>query len=94
MTSTPSYGDYTMGTQHEHEYRIEELERKVAGLQRQMSIQRAIQNKDRSDTQRRLRDLEIKAAVERGLPQKEVAKIYDLSAARVSQIYREARKKA
>ncbi|HGU0869282.1 TPA: sigma factor-like helix-turn-helix DNA-binding protein, partial [Escherichia coli] len=75
-------------------YRIEELERKVAGLQRQMSIQRAIQNKDRSEIQRRLRDLEIKAAVERGLPQKEVAKIYDLSAARVSQIYREARKKA
>ncbi|MGN5143166.1 sigma factor-like helix-turn-helix DNA-binding protein [Aeromonas caviae] len=83
-----------MGTQHEHEYRIEELERKVAGLQRQVSIQRAIQDKDRSDTHRRLRDLEIKAAVERGVPQKEVAQIYDLSAARVSQIYREARKKA
>ncbi|WP_421157779.1 hypothetical protein [Aeromonas dhakensis] len=78
----------------EHEYRIEELERKVAGLQRQVTMHKAIQDHDRAEATRRLRDLEIKAAVQRGVPQKKVAEIYELSAARVSQIYREARKKA
>lgn len=83
-----------MAIENEHSYRIAELERQVSGLQRQVSLQRAIQNKDRAEMGRRLRDLEIKAAVESGLPQKQVAEIYDLSAARISQIYRDARKKA
>lgn len=83
-----------MAIENEHSYRIAELERQVSGLQRQVSLQRAIQNKDRAEMGRRLRDVEIKAAVESGLPQKQVAEIYDLSAARISQIYRDARKKA
>lgn len=70
----------------EHEYRIKELERQLKGMQRQVGVMNAIGNARNKSTDQRLRDLEIKTAVVQGAPQKEVAKIYNLSPGRVSQI--------
>ncbi|MDR7018285.1 hypothetical protein [Aeromonas salmonicida] len=68
------------------DYRLRQLERKMKGMQRQINLLNANQERTEAETDRRLRDLEIKAAVLKGMPQKTVAQIYDLSAARVSQI--------
>ncbi|HHQ4476282.1 TPA: hypothetical protein ACSPZR_001014 [Aeromonas veronii] len=68
------------------DHRLRQLERKMKGMQRQINLLNASQERAEAETDRRLRDLEIKAAVLKGLPQKKVAEIYDLSAARVSQI--------
>ncbi|WP_430227017.1 hypothetical protein [Paraburkholderia tropica] len=70
----------------EHEFRIKELERQVRGLQNQVGVINAISNARNKATDQRLRDLEIKAAVVQGAPQKEVAKVFHLSPGRVSQI--------
>lgn len=66
----------------EQNYRIQELERKVRGLQCQVG-QLVSQGKR---TEHRVRDLEIRTAVLNGTPQKTVAKVYELSPGRVSQI--------
>ncbi|MGI4843005.1 MAG: hypothetical protein ACRYF7_06790 [Janthinobacterium lividum] len=70
----------------EQDYRIKELERKVAGLQRQVGVMNARFDVTTNKQERRLRDLEIKSAVQQGVPQRKVAEIYELSAGRVSQI--------
>jgi DNA-directed RNA polymerase specialized sigma subunit len=67
-------------------YRVRELERKVAGLQNQVDILHALRDTDNKKRDRQIRDLEINAAVNRGLPKKEVAKIFKLSPGRVSQL--------
>ncbi|PSU47325.1 hypothetical protein C9J12_15080 [Photobacterium frigidiphilum] len=69
-----------------HEYRIKELERKLRGMQVQIEKTKSITQKH----ERAIRDLEIKNAVNSGLPQKKVAEIYDLSAARVNRIVKKA----
>lgn len=74
------------GKEKEHEFRIKELERQVRGLQNQVGVINAISNARNKATDQRLRDLEIKAAVIQGAPQKEVAKVFQLSPGRVSQI--------
>lgn len=71
---------------NETEYRIKELERQVAGLQRQQRVTTARMDARDQVTDRRLRDLEIRNAAMKGTPQKALAEIYDLSAARVNQI--------
>lgn len=68
------------------DYRISELERKVKGLQQQVGVLHAVHDAEKKRVDRELRDLRIKTAVQRGAPQKEVAKIFEISAARVSQI--------
>ncbi len=70
----------------ETEYRIKELERKVRGMQVQIEKGASINKKH----EKAIRDLEIKNAVKSGVSQRKVAEIYDLSAARVSQIARKA----
>lgn len=75
-----------MSKQDEHEYRIRQLERQVKGMQRTMGVLNARVEVNNNRTERRLRDLEIKDAVQKGVPQRQVAKIFDLSAGRVSQI--------
>lgn len=70
----------------EHQRRIEELERKVKGLQRQTGILHTKVEMTTNKQERRIRDLEIKAHVAQGVPQKRVAEIYELSAGRVNQI--------
>lgn len=67
-------------------YRIAELERKVVGLQRQVGVIHACADASNRKTERRLRDLEIRTAVQRGAPQKELGQLYNLSAGRISQI--------
>jgi predicted XRE-type DNA-binding protein len=68
-------------------HRIKELERKVKGMQRQINILNAAQDSYQSKNDKRIRDLEIKNAVLRkGLSQKKIAEIYQLSPGRVSQI--------
>ncbi len=75
-----------MSKELEQDFRIRELERKVAGIQRQQGIQTARFEAAEKRTDMRIRDLEIKAAVQSGVSQRTVAKIYDLSAGRVNQI--------
>lgn len=67
------------------DYRIRELERKVAGLQRQVGVVTARQDATDKKTERRLRDLEIKAAAQH-VPQRKLAEIYDLTPGRINQI--------
>jgi len=67
------------------EYRITTLERKVAGLQRQLKVIHARQDATDAKTERRLRDLEIKTASYH-VPQRKLAEIYQLSEGRISQI--------
>ncbi|MDQ5897668.1 MAG: hypothetical protein QG612_1754 [Pseudomonadota bacterium] len=71
---------------NEYDYRIQELERQVKGLQRQVGVIQATNNARTRVTDQRLRDLEIKTAVATGAPQKKVAEIFNLSPGRVSQI--------
>lgn len=73
----------------ELKYRVEQLERKMDGVQRQQRVADAVQRTTQAQNERRFRDLEIKAAVQRGLPQREVAEIFEISRSRVSQIARE-----
>lgn len=68
------------------DYRIKELERKVAGMQRQIGVVNARVDVTTKKQDQRIRDLEIKAAVQQGVPQNKVAKIYELSPGRVNQI--------
>lgn len=72
----------------QHEHRIKELERKVKGMQRQIELGKAQHEQVTKSHDRKLRDLEIRSAVQSGLPQRKVAEIYDLSTGRVSQIVR------
>ncbi|WP_050479876.1 hypothetical protein [Herbaspirillum rhizosphaerae] len=75
-----------MGKEAERDYRIQQLERKVTGLQRQVGVMNARYEVDSSKMSRKIRDLEIKTAVQQGVPQKKVAEIYEISTGRVSQI--------
>lgn len=77
-----------MAREDELEYRVKELERQVKGMQRQVGVINARHNVTSKKYDRRLRDLEIKSAVASGVPQRQVAKIYELSSGRVSQIVR------
>ena len=70
----------------EHQYRLGQLERKVTGIQRQVGIQNARFEQTAKKQEQRIRNLEIKIAVEQGVPQKKVAEIYQISAGRVNQI--------
>ena len=80
-----------MSKSDEHQYRIAQLERKVTGLQRRVGVMNASFEAVTSKQDRRIRDLEIKAAVQvQKVPQKKVAEIYDLSPGRVSQIVKRA----
>lgn len=75
----------------EHQYRIAQLERKVKGLQRQAGVMNARFEATTEKQDRRIRDLEIKNAVQvHKVPQKKVAEIYELSPGRVSQIVKRA----
>ncbi|GFM79366.1 hypothetical protein PSCICN_00580 [Pseudomonas cichorii] len=67
-------------------HRVRELERKVAGLQTQVEILHSLRDTDNKKHDRQIRDLEINAAVSRGLAKKEVAKIFKLSPGRISQL--------
>lgn len=68
------------------DYRIQQLERKVKGMQRQIGVVNARLDVTTKKQERSIRDLEIKIAVQQGIPQRQVAKIYELSPGRVSQI--------
>lgn len=70
------------------DYRVQELERKVSGLQKQVEVLHGLRDADNKKRDRQIRDLEINAAVNRGLPKKEVAKIYNLSPGRITQLTR------
>lgn len=70
----------------EHAYRIQQLERQVKGLQRQVGVTTARMEQTEKKQDQRIRDLEIKAAVNQGLSQRKVAQIYELTPGRVNQI--------
>jgi predicted XRE-type DNA-binding protein len=69
-----------------HDYQIKELQRQVKGMQRQIGVVNARLDVTSKAHERRIRDLEIKTAVQSGVTQKKVAENFDISAGRVSQI--------
>jgi uncharacterized coiled-coil protein SlyX len=71
----------------EAQYRIRMLERKVAGLQKQVGTIIARADYTDQKNEMRLRNLEIKAAAQH-VPQRKLAEIYELSPGRISQIVR------
>ncbi len=73
-------------TDDQRDYQIKELQRQVKGMQRQIGVVNARLDVTSKGHERRIRDLEIKSAVQSGVPQKRVAQIYEMSAGRVSQI--------
>lgn len=76
-----------MGDENESlKYRVRELERQVKGMQRHIGVVNERLEVTAKQHERRIRDLEIKTAVQQGVPQNRVAKIYDLSPGRVNQI--------
>lgn len=70
----------------EHAYRIQQLERQVKGMQRQLGVTTARMEQTEKKQDQRIRDLEIKTAVSQGLSQRKVAQIYELTPGRVNQI--------
>lgn len=74
--------------QDELSYKTKELERKVNGMQRQLNVVNAKYEAITNKQERRIRDLEIKTAVNSGVSQRKVAEIYELSPGRVNQIVR------
>lgn len=64
------------------EYRLNEAERKIRGLQGEVSKL----NTKAIRMEQKQRDLEIKQMVNSGTTQKATAKIFDLSASRIHQI--------
>lgn len=75
-------------TDSKSDYRVKELERKVAGLQRQVDVLHGLRNVDNKKRDREIRDLQINQAVSQGLPKKEVARIFRLSPGRITQLTR------
>lgn len=70
----------------EQNYRINELERKVKGLQQQISVVHARIDSNQSKHEQRIRNLEIKNATQQGVSQRKLAIIYGLSPSRICQI--------
>lgn len=72
----------------EHElHRMQELERKVSGMQRQINVLSAQQDAYQKKNDMSVRDLEIVTAVlKKNLTQRQVAEIYQLSPGRINQI--------
>lgn len=71
---------------NKYDHEISQLKRKVSGLQTQVTTLNALQEQHKKETDMRLRNLEIKTAVQKGLSQRKVAEIYNISAGRVNQI--------
>ena len=69
-------------------YKVKELERKVRGLQQEITKLHAENRKREKDN----RNKNILSSVESGVSQTRTAKIYELSVARVNQIVRQAKR--
>lgn len=70
----------------EHAYRIQQLERQVKGMQRQIGVTNARMDATEKKQEQRIRNLEIQRAVDKGVSQRKVAQIFELTPGRVNQI--------
>lgn len=70
----------------EHAYRIQQLERQVKGMQRQIGVTNARMETTEKKQEQRIRNLEIQRAVDKGVSQRKVAQIFELTPGRVNQI--------
>ena len=70
----------------ELEYKTKQLERQMKGMQRRVEVVNAKFETLTNKLERRIRDLELKTAAQSGVPQRQIANIYELSPGRVSQI--------
>ncbi len=70
----------------EHAYRIQQLERQVKGMQRQIGVTNARMEMTEKKQEQRIRNLEIQRAVDKGVSQRKVAQIFELTPGRVNQI--------
>ena len=82
----------------QEDFKVQQLQREVAGMKKEITrLHRATQmntaelGEYKRTNDKRVRDLEIRDAVlTRGIPAKDVAKSYELSRARISQIVTKA----
>lgn len=74
----------------ELDWRTTNLERQMAGMQRQVSTLHALVAAKNKATDKRLRDLEIKVADSQGVPRKDIAKIHHISPSSVTRICKAA----
>lgn len=68
------------------DYRLDKLERQVSGIQREQTYQRAVYEKDMKVMQRRVRDLELRDARNRGVPVDVISQQTGLSRSNVYRI--------
>lgn len=72
--------------QQEIDYRLIKVERQVKGVQREQTYQRAVYEKDMKAMQRRIRDLELRDARNRGVPVDVMSKQTGLSRSNIYKI--------
>jgi hypothetical protein len=72
--------------QQEIDYRLSKVERQVKGVQREQTYQRAVYEKDMKAMQRRIRDLELRDARNRGVPVDVMSKQTGLSRSNIYKI--------
>jgi len=77
--------DLTFDPQKGDRYRLQELERKLKGVQREQTYLRAVQEREMKDALRRIRDLELRDARNRRVPVSVISTVTGLSR---SSIYR------
>lgn len=61
-------GDMSNDPQNKTDYRLDKVERQMKGVQRELTYQRAVYEREMKVVQRRVRDLELRDARNRGVP--------------------------
>jgi hypothetical protein len=67
-------------------YRLDKVERQMKGVQRELTYQRAVYEKEMKVVQRRVRDLELRDARNRGVPVDVMSKQTGLSRSNIYKI--------
>lgn len=72
--------------QKKTDYRLDKVERQMKGVQRELTYQRAVYEKEMKVVQRRVRDLELRDARNRGVPVNVISKNTGMSPSNVYKI--------
>lgn len=78
--------DISNNPQKTTDYRLSKVERQLKGVQRELTYQRAVYEKEMNVVQRRVRDLELRDARNRGVPVDVISKQTGLSRSNIYKI--------
>lgn len=78
--------DIAKDLQNKTDYRLNKVERQMKGVQRELTYQRAVYEKEMKVMQRRVRDLELRDARNRGVPVDVMSKQTGLSRSNIYKI--------